>query len=40
MIREQNYQSFMDKVLKLIKLDEYHFSTYFTSLLCALAVQI
>jgi hypothetical protein len=32
--------NFMDKVLKLIKLDEYHFSTYFTPLLYALVVQI
>jgi hypothetical protein len=32
--------NFMDKVLKIIQLHEYHFSTNFTPLLYALAVQI
>jgi hypothetical protein len=40
MIREQNVQNFMDKVLKFIQLHEYHFSTNFAPLLYALAVQI
>jgi hypothetical protein len=42
MIREQNVQissNFMDKVLKMIKLHEYHFSTNFIPLLYALAVK-
>jgi hypothetical protein len=40
MIREQNVQNFMDKVLKFIQLHEYHFSTNFAPLFYALAVQI
>jgi hypothetical protein len=39
-IHEQNVQNFMDKVLKMIKLHEYHFPTNFTPLLYAVAVQI
>jgi hypothetical protein len=43
MIHEQNVQNssyFVDKVIKIIKLHEYHFPTNFTQLLYALAVQI